>query len=87
MQIRLIKNGQSIEVTRLIKDIDDFQLSLIKPKNFDSSDPENVIKSIEIAFENVCTTLEELGVASPSTLSVFSFYSKIAYFEKKNAPK
>ncbi len=77
----------SDEIRRLIADINEYQISMIRPKNFDSTDPENIIRMMETSFENVCTSLEELGVVSPHLLPVFSFYSKIAYFEKKNAAK
>lgn len=38
---------------------------------------------MEMSFENLCTALEELGVKDPQNLTVFQFYSKVAYFEKK----
>lgn len=56
---------------------------MIAPKNFDNSDPDNYIKRMELSFENLCTALEELGVKDPAELSVFQFYNKITYFEKK----
>jgi hypothetical protein len=69
----------------MLIEAEEYQLSLIVPKNFDSQDPENYVKNLEKGFESVCTSLEELGVTSPQELSVFSFYSKIEYFKKKKA--
>lgn len=82
----MIKEGRTPEVQRLIADILEYQLAMIAPRNFDSQDEHNVIKAMEVSFENVCTNLEELGIMDPHNLTVFSFYSKIAYFEKKNKP-
>lgn len=80
----MIREGRSPEVQRLINDILEYQLAMMSPRNFDTQDENNIIKAMEISFENVCTTLEELGISDPYNLTVFSFYSKIAYFEKKN---
>lgn len=80
----MIREGKSPEVQRLLNDILDYQLSMLSPRNFDSQDENNVVKGMEMSFENVCTALEELGINDPQNLTVFSFYSKIAYFEKKN---
>lgn len=83
----MITGGETPELWKIVKGIDDFQASLLKPRNFDSQNPENYIKQIESSFENVCTSLEELGIQSPDRLTVFRFYSKIAYFKKKKPPK
>lgn len=79
--------GDRENLLKLKADIIDYQVAMLKPRNFDSQDTDNAIKLIETSFENICTSLEEAGVQNPAALSVFSFYSKIAYFEKKNKPK
>ncbi len=83
----LLGKGDRNKILQLKKDILEYQISMMRPRNFDTDDPHNAIRQIEISFENVCTTLEEFGVHRPHELPVFSFYSKIAYFEKKNKPK
>lgn len=92
MQIRLIRlsrsltadNAREIQKTKdLIKNIDAYQLSLTRPKNFDSQDPGNYIKEMEKGFETLCATLEELGVHRPKSLTVFEFYTRVEYFKKK----
>jgi hypothetical protein len=85
--LSLITKGESSEVRKMIQRADDYQVNLIDPKNFDSADPENFLRRIEISFENLCTSLEELGVTAPHELPVFRFYSKIQYFKKKKPNK
>jgi hypothetical protein len=85
--LSLLTKGESSEVRKMIQDADNYQINLIDPKNFDSQDPENFLRKLEISFENLCTSLEELGVHEPHTLPVFRFYSKIQYFKKKKPPK
>lgn len=86
-QIKLIraiaKRTDDPALRRLVRDIEEYQVALITPKNFDGDDPENFIKNLESSFEAICTSLEELGVHKPHELTVFQFYSKIQYFEKK----
>jgi len=66
-----------------INSISDVQITLMAPKIFSDSHPDNCIREAEIAFEALCTNLEELGVMNPKKLTVFEFYSKIRYFKKK----
>lgn len=84
LQCQLIKGVTDRDNTlRLIRDIELWQLNLMAPKNFDSTNVDNHIKKIELSFESLCTSVEELGVANPGALSVFQFYVKLTYFEKK----
>jgi hypothetical protein len=53
------------------------------PKNFDSTDADNYIKRLELSFETLCASMEDLGVKAPHELSVFQFYNRLVYFEKK----
>lgn len=82
-QCKLVYKGRSPELLQLIDQIDRWQLALIAPKNFDSNDVENYIKKIELSFETLCASLEDLGVRDPGSLTVFQFYSRLLYFEKK----
>jgi hypothetical protein len=83
LQLSLIINGHNARTQELIDQVERWQLALIAPKNFDSMDTDNYIKRIELSFESLCTSMEELGVASPGDLTVFQFYTKLTYFEKK----
>ena len=58
---------------------------MVLPKNFDSKDPDNHVNDLEKSFENVCTSMQELGIPDVHELTVFQFYSKIRYFKKKQA--
>lgn len=54
-----------------------------KPKSFNPYDKNNSLISQEQEFENMATALEENGVII-SGLTVFEFYSRCKYFEKKS---
>jgi hypothetical protein len=83
LQLSLITKQDDPKVRDAIKKIDDWQLSLIVPKNFDNESPDYYIKKIEKGFENLCATLEDLGVHDPKRLTVFEFYSRLEYFKNK----
>lgn len=83
MQCKQVTKGRDAKVEQAIAAITSWQLDLIAPKNFETADPDNYVKRIELSFENICTALEELGVKDPATLTVFQFYNKVVYFEKK----
>lgn len=87
LQIKLIRHGENPETRRMIQAIDQYQASLITPRNFNPRDPDNYLQKVELSFENLLTSLEELGVTSPENLTVFRFYSKIQYFKKKERNK
>jgi hypothetical protein len=50
---------------------------------FNPYEPSNVLRTAEMSFEAICTTLSENGVMEPKKLSEFEFYSRLQYFEKK----
>jgi hypothetical protein len=87
LQLKLITAGADPATSKLIEQINEYQINLLRPRNFDTTDPENYLKTLDVSFENLCTSLEELGVTSPHELSVFRFYSKFAYFKKRKRPK
>jgi hypothetical protein len=87
LQLQIIKEGRTDKLVNEIKAIDQYQLSLMTPKNFDSQDPENLVSKMEKAFESVCAALESNGVVNPKKLTVFEFYSRVYFFEKKIKPK
>lgn len=67
--------------------IRDILISHTKPKVFDPEDRNNEIVKLENDFEAMCSALEECGITSPKSMTVFEFYSRIRHFEKKNKPK
>lgn len=81
-----IRTGKE-EIVAKINEITLYQIGLMLPHSFDSSNPDNFLKGVELSFESVCTNLEEMGVTNPKRLTVFEFYSKIRYFKNKNKPK
>lgn len=96
LQIKLVKISRSLQAKDInevgkiksqIKAIEENQLSLLAPKNFDPTDPENYIRGMEKSFESLIATLEDLGVKDPKRLTVFEFYSRYEFYKKKNKPK
>lgn len=83
LQIKLIKDGHNEDVRKAIMLIDQYRADMIAPKNLNEDNPDNYIKTIDISFENICTSMEELGIVNPRNLTVFQFNSKIAYFKKR----
>lgn len=62
---------------------DDYFLSLIKPKNLNGNDTENIIYQSRKQFENLCVVLINQGMADPEKMTVFRFYTTIKFFETK----
>lgn len=84
LQLAVIRKDES-KLRKQIRDIELWQLQLQTPKNFDNQDPENLVIQREKSFENICATLEDLGVTNPKRLTVFEFYSRLEYYKKKKA--
>lgn len=85
MEIEFIRTGK-IDLVSQINAITSYQVAIMNPKIFAYESPDNCIRKMEEAFENLCTNLEELGVMNPKQLTVFEFYSKIRYFKTKKKP-
>ncbi len=60
----------------------DYFLETNKPKNFNPF-VENDLIRMEQEFESMAAALGENGVVNASELTIFEFYSRIKYFEKK----
>ncbi len=56
-----------------------------RPKDFRVANADNILKDMDIAFEDVCAAMEEAGVNNPKKLSVFEFNQRIEYFNKKKS--
>ena len=55
------------------------------PKEFSSSDPDNVLLEMDIAFEEACISLKEAHIQNPKDLSVFEWESVVSVFKKRRA--
>jgi hypothetical protein len=60
----------------------DYFIEVNKPKDFNPF-VENCLIQMENEFESMAAALGENGVTNASGLTVFEFYSRIRYFEKK----
>lgn len=54
-----------------------------KPKSFAPYDTNNELIRLEKEFENMSAALSENGIQNASELTVFEFYSRVGYFERK----
>jgi hypothetical protein len=83
LQCRLVYEGKDANKLDLIEQINRWQLTFITPKNLNNEDPTNYINNIEHSFESLCASLEDLGIKDPGSLTIFQFYTRLAYYEKK----
>ncbi len=60
----------------------DYFLEINKPKDFNPF-VENCLIKMEQKFESMAAALAENGIVNASELTIFEFYSRIKYFEKK----
>jgi hypothetical protein len=63
--------------------IDMLIAEMISPKKFNNTDPENIVLKQKKAFDDLCTILESHGCVNPKKLTVFEYYSKLKFYEKK----
>jgi hypothetical protein len=80
---RLVYNGRDEATESLIKQIDNWQIAQIAPKNYNENDVDNYVKRMELSFESLCASMEDLGVQNVADLTIFQFYTRVIYFEKK----
>lgn len=77
-------NAQAIDK---IKKINEYFLSLTKPKIHHPYDKNNFIKINDMTFENTCFILEERGVSSPAEINLYSFISRIKKIKEEISKK
>ncbi len=53
------------------------------PMKFNPYERDNILRTRELEFMDICSVMEENGTATPHLLTEFQFYSKILYYEKK----
>jgi hypothetical protein len=73
-------NLESLEES---KKIDLLIAEMISPKNYSNTDPQNIVLTQKKAFDDLCTILESHGCVAPKKLTVFEYYSKLKFYEKK----
>lgn len=69
---------------KVIEAIDKYLIEMNLPRDFRASNPDNVLKEIDMAYENVCAAMEGSGIVSPKKLSQFEFLQRMEYLQKKN---
>ena len=77
--------GDPSYLSEIIKYADYF-IEANRPKDFNPF-AENCLIQMEQEFESMVAALSENGVVNASDLTVFEFYSRIKYFEKKSTKK
>lgn len=60
----------------------DYFVEANKPKDFNPF-TENCLIKMEQEFESMAAALAENGIVNATDLTVFEFYSRVKYFEKK----
>lgn len=65
----------------------DYFLENNQPKSFNPFNSDNELARSDVQFENMCAALEENGVKDASGMTIFEFYSRVKYFEKKSKAK
>ncbi len=68
---------------KIVKIVDNYLLSLQKPKEFRSNQENNYLNQKDLAFEEMVALMEEMGVRNPKKLSVFEFQQRIEHYRKK----
>lgn len=82
LKIGMAVDGASENDLRELEALEEYFAGQIKPRKFVPG-PGNEVARQELEFENACAGMEEAGVLVQN-LTVFGFYSRIKYFEKKN---
>jgi len=78
-----VKKALGEEVDGLLNSVCEFFISRQKPTIFDPNSEESDLIGNDRHFEELAASMEDNGVNSPKNLTVFEFYSRIVYFEKK----
>lgn len=71
------------ESLQRLKKIQEYFLLQEKPNKFNPYEPNNVLRSNDLQFEEIMNSLQDFGTQNPKELSEFSFYSTLIFYEKK----
>jgi hypothetical protein len=72
-----------MDVNEELLQLEEFFLTSAKPLVFNPYETSNVLRTSELTFEEICTTMQEQGVTDPKKLTEYEFYSKLSFYEKK----
>lgn len=72
---------------RVIDSVDEYLFQLSAPQEFNFSSENNILRELDLSFENLCACLEEAGIKEPKNLTVFELNQRVDYFEKKKPPE
>lgn len=67
-----------------IRNVNEYFVSLARPKNLDIGSTESAAVKLEREFEETCIVLQVNHVANVKAMTVIEFWSALVYFEKKN---
>ena len=54
-----------------------------EPHEFNSSNPDNYLLTMDMAFEDACIAMKEAGIHDAKELTVFAWEQTFQYFKKK----
>jgi hypothetical protein len=84
-----ILTGEHVYIQE-IKNIYDYFLGALRPRNIDWSGPNaksNVVVEAKIAYEKLCSVLMKSGIQTPGQLSVVKFQITVETYESKRRTK
>lgn len=81
--VKIEKELGEKNVDELYNRIIEYFLQKSKPHIFDPHDENCVVFMYDREIEELCISMEENGINNPKDLTVFEFYSRIRYYEKK----
>jgi hypothetical protein len=81
----LLLNRQALgePVDQLLVNVADYFLRMQKPQVFNPFDENCILIQNDKSFEEVCNSMEDNGIQNVKSLTVFEFYSKLIFLEKK----
>ena len=85
-ELRFVVSGEE-NYLGVIKNVNDYFLSLIVPRNMNGGDKGNVIIQFQVQFSELCIALMANGIPDPEVMTVFRFYSALKFFESKRKPQ
>ena len=67
---------------RMLKAMEDYFYKLSQPRSFKLT-TESILVEVDAAFEDLCCVLEDCGTRDVKQFTVFEFYKRVEYYEKK----
>lgn len=82
-ELKFITSGGEEAYLQTIKNVNDYFLGLITPRNMDGNTKDNVVIQFKVQFSELCVALMTNGIPDAETMTVFRFYSAMKFFESK----